>query len=146
MLGVFSLNAYIGLKDSVLSKLQPAHQGGNFIIATVDIVSAAFLLYYGQGKRIWVLLAGVVWPMVYLFALWADVESRLCLFTGLNCFTNVQVSFEYLILGSANQGWRLWPLTMLTVILLLSATLALSLIYLLTGTSYKRRSEVLGIN
>lgn len=147
MLGVFSLNAYVGLKDTVLSSLQPTHLGANSLIAALDIISAAFLTYYGQGKRIWVLLAGVVWPITYLLALFADIESRLCLFTGQHCFSSVQISFEYLILGNSNQGWRLWPFTILSIVCLLSITLVLSLIYSTTRrqtTSRKSRSIISG--
>lgn len=129
MLGVFSLNTYIGLKDTVMSKLQPMHQSANFVIATVDLVSASLLIYYGKGKRTWVLLSGVFWPIGYFLALFIDTESKLCLFSGQNCFKSVGVSFEYLILGSAAQGWLLWPYTMITVISLLTVILILSVVY-----------------
>ena len=126
MLGVFSLNAYVGMKDTTMFQLQPVHQGANFIIAALDFIAAAFLLYYGQGKRIWTLLAGVVWPAVYLFLLLVDIESRLCLFTGQHCFSSVKVSFEYLILGDSSQGWVLWRFTMPSAIVLLLIILVLS--------------------
>ena len=126
MLGVFSLNAYVGMKDTTMFQLQPVHQGANFIIAALDFIAAAFLLYYGQGKRIWTLLAGVIWPAVYLFLLLVDIESRLCLFTGQHCFSSVKVSFEYLILGDSSQGWVLWPFTMPTAIVVLLVILVLS--------------------
>lgn len=132
MLGVLSLNMYIGLKDVVLFKLQPAHQAANFVIIVVDLIAASFLIYYGQGKRLWVALAGVLWPAVYLLVLLADIESRLCLFSGQNCFSSVQVAYEYLILGSVAQGWHLWPFTILTVISLLSVTLILSAVHTFT--------------
>lgn len=129
MLGVFTLNAYIGLKDTVLFKLQPTHQGLNFIIAAIDLVASSFLIYYSAGRRTWVLLAGVIWPVVYLFSLLADVESKMCLLSGQHCFTSVEVSFQYLILGSLSAGWLLWPYTMISVILLLSLVVVLSAIH-----------------
>jgi hypothetical protein len=132
MLAIFALNAYIGLKDTVLFKLQPAHQTLNFIIAAIDLLASAFLLYYLSGNQKYgILLAGVIWPVIYLLSLLADVESRLCLFTGNNCFASVQIAYEYLILGQSAQGWILWPFTMLSVISLLFAIIILSAIYLL---------------
>lgn len=132
MLGVFSLNAYIGLKDTVLFKLQPTHQGLNFLIAAVSLVASSFLLYYSGGRRIWIVIAGVVWPLVYLLSLLADVESRMCLFSGQHCFTTVKVSFQYLILGRLSNGWLLWPYTMISVIVLLSLVVVLSAFYALS--------------
>lgn len=129
MLGVFTLNAYIGLKDTVLFKLQPTHQGFNLIIAAIDLAASSLLIYYSAGRRTWVLLAGVVWPVVYLFSLVADVENKMCLLSGQNCFASVQVSFRYLILGRLSAGWLLWPYTMMSVILLLSLVIVLSAIH-----------------
>lgn len=129
MLGIFTLNAYIGLKDTVLFKLQPTHQGLNFMIAAVDLVASSFLIYYSAGRRNWVLLAGVIWPVVYLFSLLADVESKMCLFSGQHCFTSVQVSYQYLILGRLSAGWLLWPYTMMSVILLLTLVVLFSAIH-----------------
>lgn len=129
MLGVFSANAYIGLKDTELSKLQPIHEAANFVIALLDLVAASILLYYAGGKKSWVLLSGVCWPLAYLSSLFVDVESRMCLFSGQNCFTSVNTSFQYLILGERSQGWQLWPYTMSTTISILLLILVLSLAY-----------------
>jgi hypothetical protein len=133
MLGVFSLNAYIGLKDNVLFEFQPTHQGLNFIIAVIDLIATSVLIYYAEGRKLWVLLSGIVWPIAYLTSLFADVESRMCLFTGQNCFSSVSVSFQYLILGQASQGWLLWPYTMLSTISLLTFIIVLSLISLVAA-------------
>lgn len=129
MLGVFSVNAYIGLKDTELSKLQPLHETANFVIAILDLVAASILLYYASGRRSWIFLSGVTWPLVYLLSLFADVESKMCLFSGQNCFSSVNTSFQYLILGERSQGWRLWPYSMITAIFLLSSIIALSTMY-----------------
>jgi hypothetical protein len=129
MLGVFSVNSYIGLKDVELAQLQPLHLGGNLIMAIIDLVAASILLSYGIGKRFWILLAGAVWPAVYVISLFADVESRMCLFTGTNCFSSVEASYQYLILGQLTEGWLLWPYTILTAICLLLSTVLLSLLY-----------------
>jgi hypothetical protein len=134
MLGVFSLNAYIGLKDTVLSKLQPTHEGINFFFALLDLAAASILIYYADGRRFWVLLGGVVWPVTYLVSLVVDLESRMCLFSGQNCFSSVYTSFEYLILGEARQGWLLWPYTMIVAILLLVLTIGLSIGYSLVAS------------
>ncbi len=127
MLGVFSINSYIGLKDGVLAKLQPAHQGANFVMALIDLVAASILLFYGSGKRMWILLAGVAWPAAFLFFLLADVESRMCLFTNVNCFASVNDSFQYLILGNSSQGWLLWSYTIPTAIFFQLLIIGLSL-------------------
>jgi hypothetical protein len=132
MLGVFSINSYIGLKDVELAKFQPLHSGGNLLMAILDLVAASILLNYGIGKRFWILLAGGVWPTAYLISLLADVESRMCLFSGTNCFATVQASYQYLILGQLNQGWLLWPFTIPTAIVLLLSTMIVSMLYSVT--------------
>jgi hypothetical protein len=137
MLGVFSINSYIGLKDVALSKLQPAHEGANFLIAVIDLAAASLLLSYAQGKPVWIMMAGIVWPAVYFLSLAADIQSKLCLFTNVNCFASVQVAYEYLILGQASQGWVLWPYTFPTAIALFLLITGLSASYALLVWKYK---------
>lgn len=131
MIAVFSVNAYVGLKDTELFNLQPIHEAANFILALFDLVAASILLYYSGGRRFWILLSGVGWPLAYLLSLMTDVESRMCLFSEQNCFSNVYASFRYLILGDHSQGWMLWPYTMITAIALLLLVVAFSGIYYL---------------
>ncbi len=131
MLAVFSVNSYIGLKDTELFKLQPIHETANFILALLDLIAAAILLYYSGGRRSWILLCGVAWPFAYLLSLIVDVESRMCLFSERNCFSSVNTSFRYLILGEHSQGWELWPYTMITAIVLLLLIVAFSFVYYL---------------
>jgi hypothetical protein len=129
MMGVFSINAYVGIKDTALSKLQPAHETANFFLALFDVVSASILLAYGQGKTRWVFLSGVVWPAVYLLSIVADVESRLCLFSGTNCYASVGDAYRYLILGEIGEGWKLWKYTIPSAILLLVLVMVMSAVY-----------------
>ncbi|MGH2639143.1 MAG: hypothetical protein ACRDF4_07695 [Rhabdochlamydiaceae bacterium] len=131
MLGVFSINSYIGLKDSVLSKLQPVHEIANFFIAVADLIAASILMSYGQGRFSLVFLSGFIWPVVFIVSLAADIETRMCLFTNVNCFASVSDAYEYLILGRASQGWKLWVYTFPTAISLLLAIIALTLVYTL---------------
>lgn len=133
ILGVFALNTYIGSFDVELFKLQPTHQAANFAMAVFDLVAASILIAYGSGKQLWVFLAGIAWPLTFLSFLFLDVETRLCLFTGVNCFSSVSIAFQYLILGQRSQGWALWPYTILSAIVLLILAISLSTAYVLTG-------------
>jgi peptidoglycan/LPS O-acetylase OafA/YrhL len=146
MLAVFALNAYIGTKDTGLAQLQPSHEMANSFMAFLDLVSASLLLAIGRGRVRWVLLSGVVWPVVYLLSLVADIESRMCLFTGTNCFASVADSYQFLILGSIAEGWKIWRYTIPCAIALLTATILLSAIFCIVnwprqGTKTLRESE-----
>ncbi len=129
MLGVFALNAYIGAKDTSLAQLQPAHETANSLMAFLDLVSASILLAYGRGRVRLILLSGVVWPCVFLLSLFADIETRMCLFTGTNCFASVGDSYQYLIMGSIAEGWKLWKYTIPAALILLLFAALLSTVY-----------------
>src|SRR5579864_8639152 len=80
MLGVFAINVYIGLRDT---NLIPApglgnvtHYYLNWLMALVDIIAAG-VLSISPLRRMWVLLGGVVWPIVYVIGLAVDVQIRL---------------------------------------------------------------------
>ena len=129
MLGVFSINAYIGLKDVVISQLQPSHEAANALFAIIDFVAATILIIYGNRKPLWTILAGIVWPVTFILFILADIESKLCLFTNVNCFATVSDAYRYLILGQEAEGWKLWPQTMETALVFLFAIVGLSLSY-----------------
>ena len=142
LIGVFSLNAYIGMKDIGLSQLQPVHEAGNFLLALLDLAAAAILLAYGTGRVRWLFLSGIAFPAAYILSLVADVESRMCLFTGTNCFKTVNLSYRYLILGDASQGWELWKYTIPTAISLLLVAMCLTSVYCVLSMGKNRSPEV----
>lgn len=137
MLGVFLVNIYLGLYDTTLSTYNTAHYYSNWAIALVTLV-AAFLLLLRPGSRMWVAVAGVVWPLVYLLSLGVDVSTDLCLGSSAAfCWPSTSASFDYLILNSANisgapgYGWTLAPVmpfavALLVIVFLLSLTAVLS--------------------
>ncbi|HVB12787.1 MAG TPA: hypothetical protein VNE86_06610 [Nitrososphaerales archaeon] len=129
MLGVFSINTYIGLKDVVISQLQPSHEAANALLAIIDFLAATILIIYGNKKPFWTTLAGIVWPATFLLFILADIESKLCLFTNVNCFATVGDSYRYLIQGQAAEGWKLWQYTMETALAFLFVVIGLSLSY-----------------
>ena len=97
----------------------------NWAIAAVDLIAAGFLFVRARS-RLWVILAGVVWPLVYFASLILDFETRLCLGSNINCWPSVADAYQYLILGSAAQGWTLWPYTIPLQIVLMSIAIVLS--------------------
>ena len=135
MLGVFIINVYIGLGDKTLQQYNMTHLYLNWLIAVCDIIAVVFLFAIPRDTFL-VLLAGVAWPIVYIGSLALDVATHLCLGGG-NCtlWPTTQSAYDYLILGSANQGWVLWPYTMITAISLLVAVVIISSISLFEGRS-----------
>jgi len=130
MLGVFAINVYIGLYDTNLSQLNSAHWDLNWLIAVADLVAATILLV-GPGNFVWKLLAGILWPIVYVASLVLDVETRLCLGSQASaCSPTVSDAYQYLILGRAGQEWILWQYTIPLAIALVLLTLILTLLTL----------------
>jgi hypothetical protein len=131
------VNVYVGLYDTNLSKYNGVHYDLNWVIALVTLVAAALLLSR-PSSRTWVLLAGVVWPLVYIISLFADASTKLC--SGApasNCWPSTSAAFDYLILNEANisgasgYGWKLAPvipvaIALLVVVIILSLVGALS--------------------
>jgi hypothetical protein len=132
MLGVFGINVYIGLYDTSLSQLSPLHWELNWLIAVVDLIAVVVLLAKPRSIA-WKSLAGIVWPIVYVVNLFIDVETRLCLGApASSCSPTVSDAYQYLILGSSDQEWVLWPYTIrlaiaLAVLVLILASLSLYL-------------------
>ncbi len=125
LMGVFFVNVYLGLYDTNLSQFQVLHYYLNFAIAAVTLV-ASLILFARPKNTLWLSLAGIVWPVLYVASLAVNVESRLCLGTGTNCFATVNDSYQYLILNSPSAGWKLFPFTIPLAITLLVATVGLS--------------------
>jgi len=125
MLGVLAINVYIGIYDTNLSQISPLHWDLNWVIAAVDLAAGVILIANPEGI-VWKSLAGVVWPVVYVANLFIDVETRLCLGTSVStCSPTVSDAYRYLILGSANEEWDLWPYTIRFAIALVTITLIL---------------------
>ncbi|MGI0078739.1 MAG: hypothetical protein ACRECH_03870 [Nitrososphaerales archaeon] len=124
MLGVFAINVYLGLYDTNLSSLNSLHYYLNWVIAVVSLVAAGLLLSMPRSKM-WVALGGILWPIVYVGSLAADVETYLC--SGApasSCWPNHTAAFEYLILNYSNipgaKGfeWKLAPVMPIALALL----------------------------
>lgn len=111
MLGPLAANVYIGLYDANLPTYSMLHYYLNWTIVAVDLV-AMLILILRPRSPVWVTMSGIAWPFVYFASLAVDVETTLCLGTGVNCWPSANAAFQYLILGSAKQGWGLWPYTM----------------------------------
>lgn len=124
---VFAFNIYVGLYDTTLNKLSPTHHSLNWLIAVVCLI-AAILLFLRPRSRLWIALSGIAWPLVYIFSLFLDVETLLCLGTNFSCWPSVGDAYDYLILGSRIEGWVLWPYTMRFVISILVITVILSIL------------------
>src|SRR5271169_3832426 len=130
MLGVFAVNLYIGLYDTNLSQISPTHEQLNWVIAGADLLAAIFL-FVKPRNMIFKSLGGIVWPIFYVANLFIDVETRLCLGAPQNtCSPSVSIAYQYLILGSVNQEWVLWPYTIrlaigLAVVVLIHSLLSL---------------------
>jgi hypothetical protein len=107
LVGVFFVNLYLGLFDANLYKFQPLHSYLNWVIAAVTLGASMILLINPMRKVAFSILAGIIWPLVYLASLAIDVESRLCLGSGTNCFPSVNAAYQYLILNSPSAGWNL---------------------------------------
>ncbi len=133
MLAVFGLNVYIGLYDRTLTQLNTVHYTLNWLIVVVDLVAAIVLLAMPRSIS-WVSLGGIVWPIVFIFFLFIDIETTLCLGTNFNCWPSITDAYDYLILGSSTEGWVLWPYTMRFVIALLIAVIILSIASLRLGS------------
>lgn len=127
LFGGFVMTLYIGLYDANLSTYSSLHYYLNWVIAVVDLVAVG-ILFLKSKSRIWVLLAGVVWPLLYFSSLVLDFETRLCLGSNVNCWPSVSDAYQYLILGSAAQGWTLWTYTVPVQIALMSLAVILSAI------------------
>lgn len=124
MIGVFAVNVYLGLYDKNLSTLNTLHYDLNWLIAAVSIVAALVLLLMPRSKM-WVALGGIVWPVVYVISLGADVETKLC--SGApasSCWPTHTAALDYLILneanisGAAGFGWKLAPVMPVAIALL----------------------------
>ena len=126
LLGVFFVNLYLALYDTNLNAFQPLHYYLNLLISITTLVASVFLFVWPKSARL-VSLAGIVWPLVYLGSLAVNVESRLCLGTGTNCFASVNDAFGYLILNEPSAGWKLFQGIIPIAIVLLVATIGLSL-------------------
>ena len=132
LFGGFVITLYIGREDANLSTYSSLHYYLNWLIATVDLIAVGMLFVKARSK-IWVLLAGVVWPLVYFASLVVDFETRLCLGSNINCWPSVSDAFQYLILGSQAQGWTLWTYTVPLQITLMSVAVILSAVNLVAG-------------
>jgi hypothetical protein len=131
LVGVFLVNVYLGLYDKVLSKYSPAHYDLNWVIALVTLVGAALLLFT-PSSRPWVLLAGVVWPLVYIISLFVDASTKMCGGgPASSCFPSTSAAFDYLVLneatisGAPGYGWAIAPvipvaIALLVVVIILS--------------------------
>ncbi len=124
MLGVFLVNVYLGLYDTNLSKFNPLHYELNWVIAVATLVAAALLLAM-PASRLSVLLAGVLWPLIYIASLMVDVSTQLC--SGApasSCWPSTSAAFDYLILNQASipgadgYGWMLAPVIPIAIVLL----------------------------
>ncbi len=134
MLGVFALNVYIGLYDTLLSSLQPLHWDLNWVIAAANLVAAIFLLVFPRKIGL-VTLAGVIWPVLYVISLGVDVYTRLCIGgPQANCWPTKTAAFQYLILNNPNIpnaagfGWKLFQGTVPIILALLFVTFVISII------------------
>jgi hypothetical protein len=128
MLGVFGVNVYIDLYDTNLTQISPVHTELNWVIAAADVLAAIFL-FVKPGNLIFKSLGGIVWPIFYIANLFIDVETRLCLGAAeTTCSATVSDAYQYLILGSADQEWVLWPYTIRFAIGLVISVLILSLV------------------
>lgn len=140
LLIVFGFNIYIGLYDTTLNLLSPLHHSLNWIIAGISFITAA-VLFVKPGSRLWVSLGGVVWPILYIFSLFLDVDTLLCFGTNFSCWPSVADAYDYLILGSRAEGWVLWPYTMRVVISILIIVVILSALSLVLNYSPSRRKS-----
>ncbi len=129
LIGVFLANLYIALYDKNLSLFNQLHYYLNWIITAMSLVAAIIILAKPLSVKL-VLLAGIIWPVVYVGGLAADVESRLCLGTSANCWPDTNSAFQYLILNNPNvpngYGWMLWPYTIPTALILLALVVIIS--------------------
>ncbi|MFI5421923.1 MAG: hypothetical protein ACHQ1H_13220 [Nitrososphaerales archaeon] len=141
---VFLINVYLGLYDTNLKTLNMVHWDLNWVIAVASLVGALFLILKPM-MRLLVILAGVIWPVVYVLSLGVDVYTKLC--SGApasSCWPSHTAAFDYLILnyssiqGAAGYGWMLAPV-MPIAILLLAIVFILSLISL---NSTRRKTKV----
>jgi hypothetical protein len=122
MIVVFLVNDYLGAYDTNLSQFNTIHWDLNWVIAVVTL-AAGLLLIAKPGSVKWVVLAGLLWPIVYLLSLGFDVATRLCSFASSNsCWPDQGSAFQYLILNNANLpgglGWQLLPVMPVAIVLL----------------------------
>lgn len=115
---VAGFNIYIGLYDTTLNQLNTLHHNLNWVLAALSVIAGILLVVKATSKPL-VVLAGLVWPLIYLSSLVADVETKMCLGTNSNCYATVTGAYDYLVLGSRVEGWVLWPYTIRAVIILL---------------------------
>ncbi len=140
MIGVFLLNVYIGVGDTVIRSVNPAHYYLNWLIAVVDIV-AAIILFIKPLSTTWVSLAGIAWPVVYVLSLAVDVYTYLCLGGSASCtgaWPTHRSAFDYLILNDPAQGWVLFRGTVPLIIALLFIVFVLSILSVYNERKLKR--------
>jgi len=107
-------------------------------------IIAALLLIVNPLSSIWVALAGIAWPIVYVGSLAFDVYTRMCAGGGY-CWPTRTAAFQYLILNNPNApggGWILWNYTIPTAIGLLFIAWVLSIWALVSIRRDKRRVVV----
>ncbi len=139
LLGVFALNVYIGLYDNFLRTLQPLHWDINWVLAVANLVAGLLLIVFSRKLGL-VVLAGIIWPIVYVLSLGVDVYTRLCIGgSQANCWPTRTAAFDYLILNepkipnAAGYGWQLFQgtipiaLALLLIAFIISAISAFSL-------------------
>ena len=141
---VFIVNVYLGLYDTTLKTYNMVHWDLNWLIAVASLVGAILLLVRPLSRPL-VILAGVIWPIVYVLSLGVDVYTKLCAGApSTSCWPSHTAAFDYLILNESNipgatgYGWVLAPV-MPIAILLLAIVFILSLISL---SSMRKRTKV----
>lgn len=141
---VFLINVYLGLYDTNLKTLNIVHWDLNWLIAVASLVGAILLLVRPLSRPL-VILAGVIWPIVYVLSLGTDVYTKLCAGApASSCWPSHTAAFDYLILnessiqGAAGYGWLLAPVMPIAIILL-ALVFILSLISL---NSMRRKTKV----
>jgi hypothetical protein len=145
MLGVFVLNVYIGLYDNIIRSVNVTHWYLNWLIAVVDIVAAA-ILFLKPLSTMWIALAGIGWPVVYVLSLGVDVYTKLCVgapaSTASTCasyWPTHTSAFDYLIVNSKSAFWPLFQGTVPLIIVLLFLVFLFSIV----GVYNERRLQQL---
>ncbi|MFI5450510.1 MAG: hypothetical protein ACHQ03_12180 [Candidatus Bathyarchaeia archaeon] len=138
---VFAINMYLGIDDSNL-KMVMVHYDINWVIAAASLVGAVFLLLKPKSM-IFVLLGGIIWPILYAISLGVDVETKMCLGApSTYCEPSHTAAFDYLVLNNANinipssYSWVAAPVIPIAI-LLLAVVFILSLISLNSMRSKK---------
>ena len=142
LFGVFAVNLYLGLYDTNLRQFNPLHYDLNWLIAVVSLIAGILLLLRPKSKA-WIMLGGVIWPLVYVVSLAVDVETKLCGGApSSSCWPSHTAAFDYLVLNyasipnAAGYGWKLAPVMPIAIALLFVVfVLSLISLYLQRGTS-----------